>query len=467
MTDRCDALVLFGATGDLAKKKIFPALLALAEQSKLPDRVVGVAFDEGDDEFLRERARASIADFGPAEPDPAALDRLISVLSYVRGDYTQDETYEALRETLEESSRPLLYLAIPPSLFERVVHGFAEVGLNEHARLVVEKPFGRDLASAEELNRCALRAFPEEAIHRIDHYLGKEQMLDLLVFRLANSILAPAWNRHYIDSVQITMAEDFGVEGRGAFYEETGAIRDVLQNHLLQVLAQVAMEPPTSADAQALRDEKVKVLRSMLPLDPDKVVRGQFAGYRDEDGVAADSEVETFVALEAQIDSWRWAGVPFYIRAGKRMPVTATEVLIEFQRPPQLFFARADCGPPHPNHLIFRLKPGEQVSISVQIKEPGDQLVSRPVELSYHYDEEREGFREDAYARLLDAAMDGDQRLFARADGVEEAWRLVDPLLVDPPPVQEYESGTWGPEQADELIAARGGWHTPEMADDA
>ncbi|MBW3665591.1 MAG: glucose-6-phosphate dehydrogenase [Actinobacteria bacterium] len=466
MTDRGDVLVLFGATGDLARKKIYPALLSLAEHSKLPDRVVAVARDDWDDDDLRGYARGSIDRFGPSDPDHAALDLLTSALTYVRGDYTEDATYQRLRDSLDGASRPVLYLAIPPSLFERVIQGLADVGVNEHGRLVIEKPFGHDLASAEELNRCVLRAFPEEAVHRIDHFLAKEQVLDLLVFRLANSFLAPAWNRHHIDSVQITMAEDFGVEGRGGFYDETGAVRDVFQNHLLQVLAQVAMEPPTSADAQALRDEKVKVLRSMPSIDPAKVVRGQFAGYRDEDGVGADSEVETFVALEAEIDSWRWAGVPFYVRAGKRLPVTATDVLVEFKRPPRLFFARADCPPPHPNHLLFRLKPGEQVSISVQIKEPGDELVSRPVDLTYRYDEEREGTRENAYARLLDDAMDGDQRLFARADGVEEAWRVIDQLLDDPPPVLEYEPGSWGPEQADELIAAHGGWHCPEIDDD-
>jgi glucose-6-phosphate 1-dehydrogenase len=463
MTDRCDALVLFGATGDLARKKIYPALLTLARHGRLPERVFGVARNDWHDDQLRDRARDSIDRFGPDEADPSDIERVAAALTYVRGDYTEAATYEALRAALGDGSRPLLYLAIPASLFERVIEGLAAVGLNEDGRIVVEKPFGRDLESAQRLNQCVLDAFGEERIHRIDHFLGKEEVLDLLVFRLANSFLAPAWNRHHIDSVQITMAEDFGVEGRGAFYEETGAIRDVLQNHLLQLVAQIAMEPPVAADAQSLRDEKVKVLRSMKPLDPQDVVRGQFSGYRDEDGVAGDSEVETYVAIKATIDSWRWAGVPFYIRAGKHLPVTATEILVEFEQPPQLFFASDDAPAPHPNHLLFRLKPTERVSLTVQIKQPGDQLVSRPVDLDYEYDERHEGVRDDAYARLLDDAMDGDQRLFARADGVEEAWRVVQPVLADPPPLHGYEPGTWGPAAADDLIATHGGWHCPEV----
>lgn len=459
----CDAIVLFGATGDLAKKKIFPALYDLAEEGKLPETVVGVALSDWDTDGLKDYARTAIENANPS-PDQQMMEEAMDTLTYVQGDYLESSTFEELEEALGHAERPLIYLAIPPSLFDDVIQGLVDVGMNDKGRIVIEKPFGRDLESAEDLNQCVLRAFPEERVHRIDHFLGKEQVLDLLVFRLANTVLAPAWNRHYIDSVQITMAEDFGIDGRGAFYDETGALKDVVQNHLMQVLTQVAMEPPVSADAQSLRDEKVKVVRSMTPLDPDRVVRGQFIGYLDEEGVAEDSDVETFIALEAHIESERWAGVPFFIMAGKRLPVTATDVLIEFKRPPKLFFAQPDAADPHPNHLLFRLNPGERVSLSVEIKQPGEQLISRPVELDYDYDQQRDGPLEDAYARLLEDALEGEQRLFARADGVMEAWRVVQPILDDPPPVRQYEPGTWGPAEADELIAEHGGWHRPDVA---
>ncbi|MDP8928971.1 MAG: glucose-6-phosphate dehydrogenase [Actinomycetota bacterium] len=466
MNQRCDALVLFGATGDLAKRKLFPALQELARDGRLPARVVGVASSDWSDEELRARARQAITEHAPSGLDEDTFGRLEDALTYVQGDYREADTFDRLRKTLDGSSQPLLYLAIPPSLFETVIQGLADVGLHEHGRVVVEKPFGRDLPSSRDLNRCLLGIFPEESVFRVDHFLGKEEVLDLLVFRFANTFLAPAWNRNYIDSVQITMAEDFGVQGRGKFYEEVGALRDVVQNHLLEVVTFVAMEPPVAADAQALRDEKVKVLRSMPPLDPAEVVRGQYRGYRDEAAVDPDSQVDTFLALRAEIDSWRWADVPFYIRAGKKLATTATEVLVEFKQPPRLFFARSDAPLPHPNHLVFRMKPGERVSLSVQIKRPGEELVSRDVDLAYTYDEAREGIRTDAYARLLDDALKGDQRLFARADFVEEAWRVVQPVLDNPPPPYSYEPGSWGPGEADALTDRAGGWHCPEVAPD-
>jgi glucose-6-phosphate 1-dehydrogenase len=467
MSERSDAIVLFGASGDLARKMLFPALAHLARNGTLPERVVGVAASEWDDEQLRGYARDAIAEHGGEDPDSAEVKAMLGSLTFISGDYRDHGTFERLSEALGPSQRPLLYLAIPPSLFSAVIEGVVAVGLNEHGRIVLEKPFGRDLASAKALNATVLASFPEEAVFRIDHFLGKEEVLDLLVFRLANTVLEPAWNRHYIDSVQITLAESFGVDGRGGFYEEVGALRDVVQNHLLQVLALVTMEPPIVADAQALRDEKVKVLRAMQPLRPEDVVRGQFAGYRDEKGVDAESDVETFIALRLSIESWRWAGVPFYIRTGKNLPATATEVLVEFKRPPQLFFTDAGAPPPHPNHLLFRLKPGEQVSLGMQINQAGEELRSRGVELAYRYDEEHEGERTAAYARLFHEAMDGQQRLFARADGVEAAWRVVDPVLDDHGPAHSYEPGTWGPAQADDLISGDGGWHDPQDVDDA
>ena len=466
MTDRSDALVLFGGTGDLAQRKLYPALYELARAGRLPARVVAVAASEWTLEELQERVESSIERFGGRADDRDALQRLLGALDYVAGDYRDAATFEQLATALGDSERPLLYLAIPPSLFEAVIAGLDRAGIAERGRVVLEKPFGRDLASARELNRCVLAAFDESSVFRIDHFLGKDQVLDVLVFRLANSLLEPAWNRHHIASVQITMAESLDVEGRGAFYDEVGTLRDVVQNHLLQVLTLVAMEPPVDSSADALRDEKVKVLRAIPALDPAQLVRGQYVGYRDEGGVAADSEVETYVALTTTIESWRWAGVPFSIRAGKALASTATEVVVEFERPPLQFFVRCDAPPPEPNRLRFQIKPGGEVGLQVQIKAPGGEMVSHPVELSYRYDDRVEGTREEAYARLLDDALDGDQRLFARADGVEEAWRVVAPVLDSLEPVHPYERGTWGPEEADRLLPEGGAWHVPEVASD-
>ncbi len=455
-----DALVLFGATGDLARRKLFPALSEMAAAKRPPVPVVGFASSDWDDERLRQHARAGIEDQGPVDED--VWRELAARLTFVRGDYRDPASYENLARHLAELGvhHPLFYLAIPPSRFEDVILGLASQHLQEGARVVLEKPFGRDQASARELNEIVHRAFPERDVFRIDHFLGKESVESLLVFRFANSLLEPVWNRNFIASVQITMAEELGIEGRGRFYETVGALRDVVQNHLLQVVALLAMEPPAGADEPALRDERSKLFRQVRTIDPATVVRGQYRGYRDEEGVDPKSDVETFVALQLEIDSWRWAGVPWFIRTGKRMPVTATEAVVEFNAPPRLLFTPPGVRPPHPNHLRFRLGKDDGVMLHLQTKAPGDELASRPVDLEVSFAEVL-GPRQEAYRRLLEDAMEGDARRFGRADALDEQWRIFEPVLHDPPPVEPYHPGTWGPLGADALVAGAGGWHEP------
>ena len=454
---KSDALVLFGVTGDLAHKMIFPALYAMVKHGDLTVPVIGVAFPKWDLKTLYSRITDSIQQSGGIDDQPA-LDRLLSLFSYVSGDYANQSTFDAIKEALKNSHSPAHYLAIPPSLFATVIEGLGAAGLAENARVIVEKPFGRDLASAKELNRIAHSVFPEDSIFRIDHYLGKEAIMNILYFRFANSFLEPIWNRNNVASVQITLAEDFGVKSRGAFYETAGCLRDVVQNHIFQIVALLAMEPPAYQGYGAIHSEKTKVFQAMRPLEADDLVRGQYVGYRDEKGVAKDSDVETFCALRLYIDSWRWNGIPWYLRSGKYLAEKAAEVLVELKPPPQRLFDDSVPEVGRANYLRFRLSPSSAVALAARVKRPGKEFIGNQEELFLLEDPPGE---ESPYERLLGDAMNGVGALFTREDAVEAAWSAIEPVLENHHPALPYKRGSWGPEEADKLIAADGFWHNP------
>ena len=455
---RSDALVLFGVTGDLAHKMIFPALYAMAKRGDLNVPIIGVAAPKWKLSNLHSRVKDSVKQSGKID-NPDALKHLLSLLRYVSGDYNAPGTFAALKESLAGARRPTHYLAIPPSLFETVIQGLGAAGLAEHGRVIVEKPFGRDLASARELNRVAQSVFPEDSIFRIDHFLGKEAIMNILYFRFANSFLEPIWNRNYVSSVQLTLAEDFGIKGRGAFYETAGCLRDVIQNHLFQIVALLAMEPPAYRGYGAVHAEKAKVFQGMRPLKSDDLVRGQYVGYRQELDVAKNSDVETFCALRLFIDSWRWEGVPWFLRSGKCLAANGAEVLVELRPPPEKLFADSVPSDGRANYLRFRLAPGSAVALAARVKRAGKEFVGDQRELCLL--EEWPG-EELPYERLLGDAMAGEGALFTREDAVEAAWAVVDPVLKNHHRVRPYKPGSWGPKEADALIAWHGGWHDPE-----
>jgi glucose-6-phosphate 1-dehydrogenase len=451
-----DAFVFFGATGDLASKQVFPALQAMIRHGHFDMPIIGVARSAENLDQLRVHASESLEKHGGV--DARAFSTLSSKLQYVKGDYNSQETFGDLRKALGKASRPVYYLTVPPSSFATVAAGLAKSGCDKGARVVVEKPFGRNLSSAQELNRTLRKSFPESSIFRIDHYLGKEPVQNLLYFRFANSFLEPIWNHNYIQSVQITMAETLGIEGRGRFYEEVGVIRDVVQNHISEVVALLTMRAPISRDLDGLRAEKEQAFRAMRPVAPHDAICGQFRGYRNEKGVAPDSQVATFSAMKLYIDTWRWVDVPFYIRAGKRLPVTAPEVLVQLKRPPQAVFDSATQG--EGGYFRFRLSPNVSISLGAGTKKTGEAMVGEPVELVVR---QAPGDEMTPYERLLGDAIRGDATLFVRQDSVEAAWSVVDPILGDAMPVHEYEPNTWGPAEADQIVASDGGWHNPEL----